>query len=54
MTRQFACHISSMSRSTKPGFGVSMSVEVLATQISAPLRSNRAALVVVPPLSSPR
>ena len=53
MTAQLASHISSMSRSTKPGFGVMEAVATTALPISVPFRSNSAALVAVPPLSSP-
>ena len=53
ITRQFASHISSISRSVKPGWGTSIFVAVLAVAISFPFASKMAAFVVVPPLSRP-
>ena len=53
MMPQLASHISSMSRSIKPGLGVSIRVSRLATPISLPFASYSAAFVVVPPLSRP-
>ena len=54
ITRQLASHISSISRSVKPGLGINMAVSIPAEAISRPFSSKMAALVEVPPLSSPR
>ena len=54
MTEQLASHISSMSRSTKPGLRYIERVSSDAEEIWRPLLSNTAAFVVVPPLSMPK
>ena len=54
MTAQLSRHMSSMSRSTKPGAGVSAAVATLSTATCVPSGVKRAAFVFVPPLSNPR